>query len=149
MVGWKGAGVAPPVMSFAISSSVYPTASFAATFAIGNPVALEASAEDRDTRGFISITTIRPVCGGTANWMLQPPVSTPTSRSTAMARSRMRWYSRSVSVIAGAAHGERRPQHHRQAEGVRGGDHLVQRVADRRAGHVAADPADHVLELLP
>ena len=34
--------------------------------------------------------------------MLQPPVSTPTARSTAMPTSRMCWYSRSVSVIAGA-----------------------------------------------
>jgi hypothetical protein len=34
--------------------------------------------------------------------MLQPPVSTPTSRSTAMPRSRRRWYSTSVRVIAGA-----------------------------------------------
>src|SRR6266545_1571112 len=77
-------------------------ASFAAIFAIGNPVAFDASAEDRDTRGFISITTSRPVSGCTANWMLHPPVSTPTSRSTAIPRSRIRWYSRSVSVIAGA-----------------------------------------------
>ncbi len=77
-------------------------ASFAAIFAIGKPVALEASAEERDTRGFISMTTIRPSAGLTANWMLQPPVSTPTSRSTAMPRSRRCWYSRSVSVMAGA-----------------------------------------------
>ncbi len=69
---------------------------------MGNPVAFEARALDRDTRGFSSITTIRPVCGCTANWMLQPPVSTPTARSTAIAMSRIRWYSRSVSVIAGA-----------------------------------------------
>ena len=33
--------------------------------------------------------------------MLQPPVSTPTPRITAMAMSRIRWYSRSVSVSAG------------------------------------------------
>ena len=77
-------------------------ASFAAILAIGKPVAFDASAEDRDTRGFISMTTRRPVCGWTANWMLQPPVSTPTARSTAMPTSRMCWYSRSVSVIAGA-----------------------------------------------
>ena len=65
-------------------------------------MAFEASAEDRDTRGFISMTIMRPVRGSTANWMLQPPVSTPTSRITAIATSRMFWYSRSVSVIAGA-----------------------------------------------
>lgn len=69
---------------------------------MGNPVALDASAEDRETRGFISMTMVRPVSGWTANWMLQPPVSTPTSRMMAIPRSRSRWYSRSVSVIAGA-----------------------------------------------
>src|SRR6266700_728161 len=89
-------------MSFEISSRVYPRASRAAILAMGKPVALEASAEDRATRGFISITTIRPVRGSTANWMLQPPVSTPTARMIAMAVSRIRWYSRSVSVMAGA-----------------------------------------------
>ena len=77
-------------------------ASLAAIFAIGNPVAFEASALDLDTRGFISMTMSRPSFGSTANWMLQPPVSTPTSRRIAMPRSRMVWYSRSVSVIAGA-----------------------------------------------
>ena len=77
-------------------------ASRAAILAIGKPVAFDASAEDRDTRGFISMTTIRPVTGSMANWMLQPPVSTPTARITAMAVSRMCWYSRSVRVMAGA-----------------------------------------------
>ena len=33
---------------------------FAAILAIGNPVALEARADDRETRGFISMTMIRP-----------------------------------------------------------------------------------------
>ncbi len=75
---------------------------FAAILAIGKPVALEASAEERETRGFISMTMIRPSAGLTANWMLQPPVSTPTSRMTAMPMSRSRWYSRSVRVSAGA-----------------------------------------------
>ncbi len=70
--------------------------------AIGKPVALEASAEERETRGFISMTMTRPSAGLTANWMLQPPVSTPTARMMPMARSRRCWYSRSVSVIAGA-----------------------------------------------
>ena len=70
--------------------------------AIGKPVALDASADERETRGFISMTTMRPVSGCTANWMLQPPVSTPTARMTSIARSRIRWYSRSVSVSAGA-----------------------------------------------
>ena len=74
----------------------------AAIFAIGKPVALEASAEDRDTRGFISITVIRPSSGLTANWMFDPPVSTPTRRMMRRAASRIRWYSLSVSVSAGA-----------------------------------------------
>jgi hypothetical protein len=30
------------------------------------------------------MTTMPPVVGFTANWTLQPPVSTPTSRMTAM-----------------------------------------------------------------
>ena len=63
---------------------------------------MEASAELRDTRGFISITSISPSAGLTANWMLQPPASTPISRMIAMAASRIRWYSRSVRVMAGA-----------------------------------------------
>ena len=70
--------------------------------AIGKPVALDASALERDTRGFISMTISRPSVGSTANWMLQPPVSTPTERMMPIERSRMAWYSRSVSVIAGA-----------------------------------------------
>ena len=48
-------------------------------------MAFEASAEDRDTRGFISITTISPVSGLTANCTFEPPVSTPTARITAIA----------------------------------------------------------------
>ena len=65
-------------------------------------MALEASAEERDTRGFISITSTRPSSGLTANCTLEPPVSTPILRSTAIEASRSRWYSRSVSVCAGA-----------------------------------------------
>jgi hypothetical protein len=74
----------------------------AAIRAIGKPVALEARADERDTRGFISMTTMRPVRGSRANWMLEPPVSTPISRMTAMATSRRSWYSRSVRVWIGA-----------------------------------------------
>ena len=69
---------------------------------MGNPVALEASAEDRDTRGFISMTIWWPVGGSTANCTLEPPVSTPTRRMQAKAASRMSWYSTSVRVWAGA-----------------------------------------------
>ena len=49
----------------------------AAIFAMGKPVAFEASAEERETRGFISMTTMRPVLGSTANWTFEPPVSSP------------------------------------------------------------------------
>jgi hypothetical protein len=38
-------------------------ASFAAILAIGKPVAFDASAEERDTRGFISMTMMRPSPG--------------------------------------------------------------------------------------
>ena len=65
---------------------------------MGKPVAFEASALERLTRGFISITTMWPVCGSTANWMFDPPVSTPISRITAIEASRIRWYSLSVKV---------------------------------------------------
>ena len=88
MVG-SNAALVTRVMSFESSSSVYPTASLAAILAIGNPVALEASAELRDTRGFISMTTRSPVSGCTANWILEPPVSTPTSRMIRTAASRI------------------------------------------------------------
>ncbi len=69
---------------------------------MGKPVAFEASAEDRDTRGFISMMTRRPVDGSTANCTLEPPVSTPTRRRQAKASSRIAWYSTSVRVCAGA-----------------------------------------------
>jgi hypothetical protein len=59
--------------------------------AIGKPVAFDASAEDRDTRGFISMTRISSVSGFTANWTLDPPVSTPTARMHAIAWSRSCW----------------------------------------------------------
>ena len=74
----------------------------AAILAIGKPVALEASAELRDTRGFISMTTMRPVFGSIANCTFEPPVSTPISRRMAIDASRSSWYSLSVSVCAGA-----------------------------------------------
>ena len=65
-------------------------------------MALEASAEERETRGFISMTSSRPSFGFTANCTFEPPVSTPILRSTAIDALRMRWYSLSVSVCAGA-----------------------------------------------
>ena len=56
-------------------------------------MAFDASAELRETRGFISMTSMRPSA---------PPVSTPMRRRHAIEASRIRWYSRSVSVSAGA-----------------------------------------------
>ena len=79
-----------------------PTASFAAILAIGNPVALDAKAEDLDTRGFISMTTMRPSDGFTAHCTFDPPVSTPISLKTSIDAVRIIWYSLSVKVNAGA-----------------------------------------------
>ena len=89
-------------MSLAISSKRMPTASLAAILAMGKPVALEASADERETRGFISMIVMRPDFGSMANCTLEPPVSTPISRRQASEASRIIWYSRSVSVCAGA-----------------------------------------------
>ncbi|MNL21098.1 hypothetical protein D3C87_1423730 [compost metagenome] len=69
---------------------------------MGKPVALEASADERDTRGFISITIMRPSAGLIENCTFEPPVSTPISRSTASEALRRIWYSLSVRVCAGA-----------------------------------------------
>ena len=55
MVGSNDAGV-HPVTVFVISSSRSPMAIFAATRAIGYPVAFDARADDRETRGFTSMT---------------------------------------------------------------------------------------------
>ncbi len=79
-----------------------PTASLAAIFAMGKPVALDASAELRLTRGFISMIVTRPSRGFTANWMLEPPVSTPIFLMMRIAMSRRFWYSISDSVCCGA-----------------------------------------------
>ncbi len=56
---------------------------------MGKPVALEASAEERETRGFISMMTMSPFLGLMPNWMLEPPVSTPPARMTALLASRI------------------------------------------------------------
>ena len=100
-MGSKAANVLP-VISLGNSSKVYPTASFAATFAMGKPVAFDANADDRLTRGFISIIIIRPFSGLTANCTLDPPVSTPMVRKHKIAQLRIFWNSLSVSVMAGA-----------------------------------------------
>ena len=51
-----------------------------------------ASADERETRGFISITTMSPSFGLTANCTFDPPVSTPIARMIAIAWSRSSWY---------------------------------------------------------
>jgi hypothetical protein len=51
----------------------------AETSAIGKPVALEASADERDVRGLISMTTTRPVFGSWANWTFVPPMTSMAS----------------------------------------------------------------------
>ena len=66
-------------------------------------MAFEASADERDTRGFISITMISFVSGFTANCTLEPPVSTPTARITVMAWSRSVWYWMSLRASAAGA----------------------------------------------
>ena len=71
--------------------------------AIGKPVALEASAEERDTRGFISMTIMRPVFGLTANCTFEPPVSTPIfSQDGERGRRACAGIPRSERVCAGA-----------------------------------------------
>src|SRR3546814_3931888 len=90
---------------------VTPPPSLASTLALANPVALDANAEERDTRGFISITTTRPLLALMPNCTLEPPVSTPILRKTAIEASRRRWYSLSVRVCAGATVIERSEEH--------------------------------------
>ena len=66
MDGSKAAQVFP-VIAFGISSRVLPTAIFAATRAMGYPVAFDAKAELRDTLGLTSMTLYSPLFGLTAN----------------------------------------------------------------------------------
>ena len=127
-------------MSLRISSSVYPTASIAAIFAIGNPVAFDASALERDTRGFISMSTMRPSSGFTANCTFEPPVSTPTARMQREGR-----VAHPLVLPVGERH--RRRDRHRVA---RVDAHRVD-VLDRADddGVVRAVAHDLELELLP
>ena len=69
---------------------------------MGNPVALEASADDLLTRGFISIIIILPSLGLTANCTLEPPVATPIFSRHLIDQFLMIWYSLSDNVCAGA-----------------------------------------------
>ena len=78
-------------------------ANFAAIFAIGYPVALDAKAEERDTLGLISMAMISSSSSGlTANCTLQPPAKSPIERIIWIAISRIFWYVLSESVMAGA-----------------------------------------------
>ena len=65
-------------------------------------MAFDASADERETRGFISMTIIRPSAGLMANWMLEPPVSTPTRRMMRRPSVAHALVLLSVSVSAGA-----------------------------------------------
>ncbi len=62
---------------------------------------MDASADERDTRGLTSITAYSVESGESANWTLQPP-STPSARMIASAALRSRWWTVSVSVWTGA-----------------------------------------------
>ena len=77
-------------------------ASFAAILAIGYPVALLANAEERLTRGLISMAMISSVSGLSANCTLQPPEKFPRSRIIRIAVLRINCMAVSLSVIAGA-----------------------------------------------
>ena len=88
-------------MAFLISSRVYPKAIFAVTLAIGYPVALDAKAEERDTRGLTSMTQYSNESGFKAYCTLHPPV---IFNSSIMFNAELRsiWYSLSPSVCDGA-----------------------------------------------
>src|SRR5207237_380982 len=141
-------------MSFRISSSVYPTARRAAILAIGNPVALLASALERETRGFISITTTSSVPRLNANCTFDPPVCTPTARIAAIAWSRSTRYCLSVSLCwgappAGPAERERGADDERQADLVHRRPRLHQGLRDRAPGHAQAGAGHGLPEARP
>ena len=71
------------------------------TRAIGNPVALLASAEEREVRGLISITIIRSETGSWANCTLVPPI-TCTDSTILYACSCKRFWHASEIVSMGA-----------------------------------------------
>ena len=64
-------------------------------------MALEASAEERDTRGLTSMTTYCAELGLSANWTLQPPTM-PSASTMFSAAVRSIWYSLSARVWEGA-----------------------------------------------
>src|SRR5437660_10516479 len=70
-------------------------------YAIGYPVAFEASAELLDNLELTSITLNSSLLGSTANWILHSPIM-PSVRMTFWAVSLRMLYSRFVSVWLGA-----------------------------------------------
>ncbi len=78
-----------------------PAASFAETSAIGKPVALEASADEREVRGLISMITTRPVFGSCANCTFVPPM-TPIASTIRKAMS-CRRFSSSLEIVRNGA----------------------------------------------
>ena len=62
---------------------------------------MEARADERETRGFTSMTSYSKLSGFRANWQLQPP-SMPSELMMFSAAERSIWYSLSLSVTAGA-----------------------------------------------
>ena len=69
------------------------------TSAIGKPVALEASAEEQEVLGLISITTIRPVTGSWANCTLVPPITSTDSTILYACRCSSFWHSSDMVSI--------------------------------------------------
>ncbi len=68
-----------PYLPHGISDKSSPAASIAETSAIGNPVAFDARADERDVLGFISITIILPSSGFLANCTFVPPMTSIAS----------------------------------------------------------------------
>ena len=58
---------------------VKPPARSEDTKAIGNPVALDANADEREVLGLISMTVTLPVLGSWANWTFVPPITSMAS----------------------------------------------------------------------
>ena len=103
-------------------------------------MAFDASALDRDTRGFISIRTMPAVAGSTANWTFDPPVSTPIAR---MQRDRRVAHALVLAVGEGLSR--------RDGDRVAGVHAHRVDVLDRADDHgvVGAVAHDLELELLP
>ena len=88
-------------MEFFSSGRRCPSAILAAMRARGYPVALLASAEERDSRAFTSMTRYRSERGSRANWMLHSP-TIPKCLITLKDRDLRKKYSSSLRVCDGA-----------------------------------------------